>query len=320
MSTQKPAKKSFVLQVRDLALLRGLFECRVMTAAHVAALYFEGREEATKKRLQTLKAAGLVKERGRLTFEPAVLSLAKGGIELLRDEGVLREYPPLSLSTLLKRAEVSDQTIKHERAVMDVKVAFHSAVRGIQTLSIAEFGTWPRLYEFSTTDASRGPVRPDGFIRIREVESDGSMSEHSFFLEVDRSTESLDTLVGKATDYLNFYRSGGFAARNGAARSAFKDYPFRVLMVFKTAERRNNVANRLLIATPPILTHVLLSTAAEVMTDPFGTVWIRPLDYRNAMRGSVFETETPATRFSYRRNGSRENLSDTNSEKQSIIM
>ena len=51
------------LQDRDLALLRGLFECRVMTTDHATALYFEGKGEAAKKRLQKLKAAGFISER-----------------------------------------------------------------------------------------------------------------------------------------------------------------------------------------------------------------------------------------------------------------
>lgn len=317
MSTPKPAKKTFVLQTRDLALLRGLFECRVMTAVHVSELYFEGREEATKKRLQTLKSAGLVRERARRTFEPAVLSLAKGGLELLRTEGVLRDYPPLALSTLLKRAEVSEQTVRHELAVMDVKVAFHTAVRGSETLSIAEFGTWPRLYEFATTDASRGPVRPDGFVRIREEEAEGGLSEHSFFLEVDRSTETLETLVSKASDYLNYYRSGGFAERNGAARSGFKDYPFRVLMVFKSEERRNNVTESLLRVTPPILTHVVLSTIEEVKKDPLGAVWVRPLDYRAASQGAIFDPDKNPRR--YQRQVAREDFIESTIRKTTLL-
>jgi hypothetical protein len=45
------------LQDRDFALLRGLFESRVMTAGHIATLYFDGSREAAKKRLQKIKAA-----------------------------------------------------------------------------------------------------------------------------------------------------------------------------------------------------------------------------------------------------------------------
>ena len=66
-------------QPRDFALLRGLFECRVMTADHIATLYFGGKSEYTKKRLQKLKAAGLISERPRRMNEPAVLCLTRKG-------------------------------------------------------------------------------------------------------------------------------------------------------------------------------------------------------------------------------------------------
>jgi len=50
------------LQDRDFALLHGLFESRVMTTDHATALYFDGKNEAAKKRLQKIKAAGLISE------------------------------------------------------------------------------------------------------------------------------------------------------------------------------------------------------------------------------------------------------------------
>ena len=37
---------SINLQIRDFALLRGLFECRVMSKEHATELYFEGKSEA----------------------------------------------------------------------------------------------------------------------------------------------------------------------------------------------------------------------------------------------------------------------------------
>jgi hypothetical protein len=53
---------SLSLQTRDITVLRGLFESRVMTTAHVAALHFTGKAEYTKTRLRQLKNAGLVAE------------------------------------------------------------------------------------------------------------------------------------------------------------------------------------------------------------------------------------------------------------------
>lgn len=80
------------LQPRDLALLRDLFESRLMTTAHVAAIHFDGRGEAAKKRLQKLKVANLVTMRPRRASEPAVYFLTKKAIALLRTHRILAEY------------------------------------------------------------------------------------------------------------------------------------------------------------------------------------------------------------------------------------
>lgn len=78
------------LRARDLTILRGFFESRIMTGEHAAALFSEGRSEAAKKRLQKLKAARLIAERPRNPFEPATLYLAKLGIAALAERGVLQ--------------------------------------------------------------------------------------------------------------------------------------------------------------------------------------------------------------------------------------
>jgi len=191
-----------------------------------------------------------------------------------------------------------------------VKAAFHSAVRKTATFTVAEFSTWPLLYQFQAFrpgyNGAEVTVKPDGFIRIYERTKSGEEFEHSLFLEVDRSTETLDTLVTRAGCYLDFYRSGGFAERNKAPRSAYKEYPFRVLMVFKTAERRNNIAESLLQCTPPILTQVILSTIEEVTADPLGAIWIRPLDYREATKGTPFAPAQTRQTWGYRRQTERE--------------
>jgi hypothetical protein len=281
-----------------------------MTGEHITIIYFENRREAAKKRLQKLKAAGFVGHRPRRAFEPAVLFLTRKGLDTLQGHGVLAEYPPLGVPALEKRARVSDLTLKHELEVMDVKAAFHAATKGAEPFSIAEFTTWPLLYQFEAVRSGRNQVevlvKPDGFIRIHEKEPDGGLSEHTFFLEVDRSSETQDTLVSRAGCYLAYYKSGGFAVRNGAPRSAYREFPFRVLMVFKTSERRNNTAERLLQSNPPIFTQVYLSTFGEVTRDPLGAIWICPLDYREATRGTPFDSERRAEQYGYQRQTARE--------------
>ena len=312
------------LQDRDLSLLRGLFECRIMTAEHVARLYFDLSREAAKKRIQKLKSYGVVGTRARRVNEPAILFLTRTGLNTLRDHGVLAEYPALGVPALERRAKVSDLTIRHELEVMDVKTACHTAIKTTKAFSIVEFSTWPLLYEFEAVRPGHSQaeilVKPDGFIRIHEKEPGGGLFEHTFFLEVDRSTETLNMLVSRAGCYLNFYKSGGFAVKNGAPRSAYRDFPFRVLMVFKTVERRNNTAARLLQSNPPIFTQVYLSTLDEVTHDPLGTVWICPADYREATKGTPFDSEHRVERYGYQRQTARELFVEQKTRRRRLLV
>jgi hypothetical protein len=322
MQPTKPPSKKLDLQDRDFRLLRGLFESRVMTTAHVAVLYFDSKREAAKKRLQKLKEANLIDERPRRRYERSVLFLARKGYDILRERGVLNEYPYIGRSSLERRSRVSDLTLRHELEVMDVKSAFHFAIKKTGTFTIPTFNTWPLLDQFEVFHPGRSKpeiVRPDGLILIHEPEPNAKGYVHTFFVEVDRSNEIQDKLVGKASCYFEYYKSGGFAVRNRARRDDYKKFPFRVLMVFKTAERRNNTAERLLQNTQPILTMIWLATFADVTADPLGTIWIRPTDYRDAVKGTSFDTDYTHRKFGYRRQAERETLVEAKIRKMRLL-
>jgi hypothetical protein len=278
------ADLSIALQPRDVFLLRGLFDSRVMTLAHISSLYFEGHNEAAKKRVQKLKAAGLISERARRAYDRSVLFLSRKGFQTLLEDGLLSEFPQLSWKMLEKRMRVSEMTLRHELEIQDVKTALTLAVNQTENFSIAEFSTWPLLYEFRVSLPTNGStfaqpkilLKPDGFIQIMEKDVAGDEYRRFFFLEVDRSTESLTTLVTKALAYREYYRTGGLAVKFGASKDAFNDYPFRVLMVLKSGARRDNVAENLLKIKPPILKQCWLTTFAEVTTNPLGEIWTKP--------------------------------------------
>jgi hypothetical protein len=314
--------KIIQLQTRDLALLRGLFESRVMTAGHVSTVYFDGKREYTKKRLQKIKGAGFIGERKRNANEPSVLFLTRKGFAHLKNDGQLSQYPSLGVNSFEARANVSQFTLQHELEIMDVKSAFHASITKSTMFSLAEFSTWPLLYQFEVPVNGYGSdvlVKPDGFIRIHEKEADGGISEHTLFLEVDRSSETQDTLVHRTQAYLAYYKSGGFAVRHGATRDRFKEYPFRVLMVFKSAERRNNMAVRLVENNPPILTLAWLTTFAEVTADPLGLIWIQPKDYREAVKGTSFENSPSGNRRAYVRQSARDLFVDQKVQKRRLL-
>jgi hypothetical protein len=168
---------------------------------------------------------------------------------------------------------VSERTLAHELEIMDVKAAFHAALATRDKFSILRFNTWPLLYQFESSRPGYGGnvlVKPDGFIQIHEQEAGGAAFSHDYFLELDRSSEHQDRLIARAEAYREYYNSGGYAVRNGAPRTEFKEHHFRVLIVLKTAERRNNTAERLAQNTPPILRQTWLTTFDEVTTNPTG--------------------------------------------------
>lgn len=291
-------------QPRDVRVLLGLFESRILTLKHVAALYFDGRQEAAKKRLQRLKLARVVAERPRRPYEPGVLFLTKRGLSHLRRTGCLGAYPDLPWAALQKRARVSSMTVAHELDVMSVKAAFVSAVRGRPELELVQFQTWSKLFQFRARHLSRSgeggrplvTIRPDGFIRLRAFSQSGGLIDHYFFLEVDRSTETQQTLIRRSGCYVDYYRTSGFAQRIGGANARRNDFPFRVLFVFKTVERLRNTAAALLACVPPILTQVWLTTLQEVKVEPLGPIWMRPADSLHSKGFKQFLL-TPASRL-----------------------
>src|ERR1022692_269569 len=130
-----PPSDSNTVQDRDIAILRGLFESRVMTTVHVADLFFGDSREATKKRLQKIKATGLISERKRRVNEKSVLFLTRKGHAILEQRQLLSVFPKLSGAAFEKRANVSELTLRHELEIMDVKAAFHSALTESETFS-----------------------------------------------------------------------------------------------------------------------------------------------------------------------------------------
>jgi hypothetical protein len=316
------------LMERDYRILRGLFESRVMTLLHIAVLYFDKSVDAARKRVWKLKNAGLVGERRRVRpYDPSILYLTRQGFERLSREQRILDYPSIGWPTMEKRTSVSPLTLQHELDVMTAKAALCSAIHGTSTHKVAEFSTWPRLFAFpSKTVSAHGYsskvwIKPDAFIRVREADEHGfDEAEHLFYLELDRSSEPQGRLQSKAGAYAEHYRSGGLARRFGAPAAAYEEYPFRVLIVCRTVERRNNIAVSMLTRTPPILTMVWLTTLEALCRDPLGLIWIRPLDYREATRDSAFDPFRALAAAAYVRKQVREEFVEGVISRQQLLM
>jgi hypothetical protein len=317
-----PSTIDVQLQDRDLTLLKGLFESRIMTVRHMSAIFFDGHFEAVRKRVRRLREAGYLAERTRKVQDTAIFSITRRSYDALAHAGLFVERRNASWLSTQKRLHVAESTLRHELEVMDVKAAFYDAVRHRPTLRLTEFITWPQRIAFNAFHPATGAkvvVKPDGFVQIEEGRQEDNSRQHRFFIEVDRSTEVLDTLVNRMCSYQSFYKHGGLAERFGGSREAYREFPFRVLIVCKSEERRDNLAVRLLATDPPIRSFAWLTTMQEALTDPLGPIWVRPVDYKNAIAGTNFAAFTSRQLGKYRRQVERDTLVEAEVTKHRLL-
>ncbi|MEM9753491.1 MAG: replication-relaxation family protein [Planctomycetota bacterium] len=276
----------YVVQARDLAILRGFYECRTMTLRHVADLHFAGSYKAAQKRVAVLKRAGLLRELTPVGVgESAALVFRPKAYRLLVEHQALGELPAVGWKVLEKRADISPVTLRHELDVVSVRAAFENSARSSEspTLEVVRFTTWPRLVKFRSRrlrpKAGESPLltlHPDGYAEVATASTIEPHRRWYFFLEVDRSTESLDRLVEKMHAYRDFYTRGGFARRQGMDPDDFKRYPYRVLFTFRTEARRKNAAAAFAEARPKLGGMPWLTKFDQTITDPLGSIWQTP--------------------------------------------
>lgn len=291
-SPRSTARLPIVLTSRDYDVLLELFDSRLLTLSQIADIHFDSRREATKKRLQSLKQAKLIVARPRTSpSEPELLKLTRRGFEWLRESGQLSDYPRLTWASLNKRLKVSVLTQRHEIEVGNVKASIHRSARRDQII-VDRFITWPRLIRFRNPDA-RSPqkfVSPDGFFQLRVDRHDGSMS-FAFFVEVDRGTETISRIVARAASYVEHYKSGAYAKRQGGDARQPQLHPFRVLWTFPSRARLMNFAKACREAHPPILKMMWLATIDEVIVDPLGAIWMRSGDASDIRHSLIHQNE-----------------------------
>ena len=317
------------LQARDTQLFAGLLESRVMTREQLAKLYFDGNYDVAKKRLFKLTQAGFVRERksranpGR--FFPSTLSLGRRGFDALNATPALLPIQGITWEQVADRIDLARSTLAHELELIDHRVAFTAALRGHASLALAEFLTWPALYQFKTVDCESGKelvLKADAQISVLEDDE----LEHTFFLEYDRSTEVGRQLAKKAFGYHHYYTTGGFSVRSGAPREDFKEHPFRVLYIVPSVERRNSIAERLLqvhnapdrgARRPALLRNQhWLTTSAQFLAAPLGAIWLTLADYWHATEGTLYD---PRSHFTRQRIPPRDRLVAERAELRSLF-
>lgn len=200
------------LSERDVAILRQVAELRLMSARQLQALHFPTAEHgseaaATRARQRTLQR--LLRDRLLMQLERRIGGVRAGSAGLVLALGPVGQRV-LALDGPRRRAyeptgRFVDHTLAAAQLVVDVTLATRAG-----RLEVLEQQAEPRCWREFAGVGGRSLLRPDAFF----VLGSGDF-ELRWFIEIDRASESLPTVLRKCLLYADYYQSGVEQARHG---------------------------------------------------------------------------------------------------------
>ena len=194
----------------DTQILYFLSQARFATTNQLARLFFASSMRAdtairrTNCALQSLKKAGLVSHlkrriggarRGSASY---VWQITFQGLKLLKsqDDSITLRYK--------NQYEPTQHHVEHTLAITEVFIETLEAVRDSEKLSLEIFSFEPNSWRsYQKLSGIGRTLKPDAYLEL--VNHD---YEDHYFLEIDRSTESLARVVNTCKKYIEYYRSG----------------------------------------------------------------------------------------------------------------
>jgi hypothetical protein len=199
------------LSERDLAVLRLVATLRLMSARQIQAVHFPNSQHerelaATRARQRVVTRltrdrllVALTRRIGGVRAGSAGLVLALGplGPRVLRLSGRRRAYEPTE--------RFVDHTLAVSQLIVDVIVGSRSG-----QLDPLDWQSEPDCWRNFDSLSGQQSVRPDAFLSLGV-----GAYELRWFIEVDRATESLPTILRKCRLYADYYQSGVEQAKGG---------------------------------------------------------------------------------------------------------
>jgi Replication-relaxation len=193
------------LSARDVAIIRQVAELRLMSARQIQAIHFPTAEHDNEQ--AAIRARQRVLE--RLTRDRLLVRLERriGGIRA-GSSGFVLTLGPLGQRVLAiggARRRTYEPTLRfldHTLAIAQLVVDLNVAARG-GVLELLDCQPEPRCWREFSGLGGRRLLRPDAFVVL------GARGyELRWFIEVDRSSESVPVIVRKCHLYADYYQSG----------------------------------------------------------------------------------------------------------------
>ena len=251
--TVKPSP--IVLQARDEEIIKAVYEYGVLTGEQIERLFGFGCATRRNVRLRSLFDHRFLERKFLPTLQgsaKALYVLGPLGVPVVSSRlGV----DPQEVKLRMKRArEIKEMFLRHRLQVNEFRIAFSLAAARTPG---ARFDRWHAEPEISETT-----IIPDAYCEYAWDEK-----RWSFFLELDRSTESHRRFKAKVDAYLKYGFSGKYQREFGLKF-------FRVLVVTESDARRANLKKLVEGITDKMFWVAVISDLTP--NSMFNTVWQRP--------------------------------------------
>jgi hypothetical protein len=244
--------KGFIVQPRDLALLRELAILRVADCEQVRIVAGFGSITRVNARLLQLVRAGLLRRffLGSGGGRKALYALSQKGAHLA-------DVPYRGPRRRQDEVLVADYFIAHQLTVNELYCALK-----YKPLPVADatFHRWLTFQQQLTPSLS---LIPDGYVEFRTP-----VGIVASFLEVDLGHEGLTIWKQKVKNYLQFALSGDFQRLFGQER-------FRVLVLVNSDRRLETIRKTVGAVTEKLF---WFTTLESTESNFFGPIWLRPVD------------------------------------------
>lgn len=225
------------LSDRDFAVLRSVFEFRLLSGNQLQRLHFDGASPDTagrvaRRTLQRLNATRLL-----VRLDRRVGGVRAGSSGFVYAIGPVGERILGSEMPRRRLREPSERFLAHTLAIGELWVQIKAATAGAES-QILDYQCEPSCWRTFTDGVSRAVLRPD-FYAVLGV---GEL-ELRWFVEIDMATEHIPAVLRKCELYLSYYRSAQEQQRHGV-------FP-RVLWLTTTEARADQIAQALALRQYP---------------------------------------------------------------------
>jgi protein involved in plasmid replication-relaxation len=193
------------LSERDLAIIRQVAGLRLMSARQIQAVHFpavghENEAAATRARQRVLER--LVRERLLIALERRIGGVRAGSMGLVVALGPVGQRVVNPGGRRRRSYEPTLRFVDHTLAVSQLVVDVMLAARHGR-LELLEWQAEPASWREFRTVSGRRVLRPDAFLVLGV-----GAYELRWWVEIDRASESVPTLLRKCRLYADYYQSG----------------------------------------------------------------------------------------------------------------